>query len=168
MLEFVNADQIAVGLSAYAPEKVSFEAGRIMLRRLHELARSGSSFAFESMLSSRTFAKFLRDCKATGYQVVLFYVTLPTADLAVQRVALRVKQGGHNMPTDDIHRRFQRSLNNLFELYLPLSTKALSEQARIDLALKQAAAHARKQLAAQGLKLPTQSWKTGKISNPVV
>jgi predicted ABC-type ATPase len=123
VLEFVNADQIAVGLSAYAPEKVSFEAGRIMLRRLHELARSGSSFAFESTLSSRTFAKFLRDCKATGYQVVLFYVTLPTSDLAVQRVALRVKQGGHNIPTDDIHRRFHRSLNNLFELYLPLSDR---------------------------------------------
>jgi predicted ABC-type ATPase len=112
VLEFVNADQIAVGLSAYAPETVSFEAGRIMLRRLHELAQSGSSFA-----------KFLRDCKASGYQVVLFYVTLPTSDLAVQRVALRVKQGGHNIPTDDIHRRFQRSLSNLFKLYLPLSDR---------------------------------------------
>ena len=123
VLEFVNADQIAVGLSAYAAETVSFEAGRIMLRRLHELARSGSSFAFESTLSSRSFAKFLRDCKATGYQVVLFYVTLPTSDLAVQRVALRVKQGGHNIPTDDVHRRFQRSLCNLFELYLPLSDR---------------------------------------------
>lgn len=64
VLEFVNADQIAVGLSAYAPENVSFEAGRIMLRRLHELARSGSSFAFESTLSSRTFAKFLREVPA--------------------------------------------------------------------------------------------------------
>ena len=123
VLEFVNADQIAVGLSAYAPEAVSFEAGRIMLRRLHELAQSGSSFAFESTLSSRTFAKFLRDCKSRGYRVVLFYVTLPSSDLAVQRVALRVKLGGHNIPTDDVHRRFQRSLSNLFELYLPLSDR---------------------------------------------
>ncbi len=123
VLEFVNADQIAVGLSAYAPESVAFEAGRIMLRRLHELAQSGSSFAFESTLSSRTFAKFLRDCKARGYRVVLFYVTLPSADLAVQRVALRVRQGGHNIPANDIRRRFQRSLSNLFELYLPLSDR---------------------------------------------
>lgn len=123
VLEFVNADQIAVGLSAYSPETVSFEAGRIMLRRLHELASSGSSFAFESTLSSRTFAKFLRDCKDRGYRVILFYVTLPSSDLAVQRVALRVKQGGHNIPTDDVHRRFKRSLNNLFELYLPLSDR---------------------------------------------
>jgi len=123
VLEFVNADQIAVGLSAYAPETVSFEAGRIMLRRLHELAQSGKSFAFESTLSSRTFAKFLRDCRSLGFRVVLFYVTLPSSELAVQRVALRVKQGGHNIPTDDVHRRFARSVSNLFNLYLPLSDR---------------------------------------------
>lgn len=123
VLEFVNADQIALGLSAYAPESVSFEAGRIMLRRLNELAQSGSSFAFESTLSSRTFAKFLRDCKAHGYRVVLFYLTLPSSDLAVQRVALRVRQGGHNIPTEDVHRRFRRSLCNLLELYLPLADR---------------------------------------------
>ena len=121
--EFVNADQIAAGLSAYSPETVAFEAGRIMLRRLHDLAQSGSSFAFESTLSSRTFAKFLGDCKTRGYRVVLFYMTLPSSDLAVQRVALRVKQGGHHIPSVDVHRRFQRSLNNLFELYLPLSDR---------------------------------------------
>ncbi len=123
VLEFVNADQIAVGLSAYAPETVSFEAGRIMLRRLHELAASGSSFAFESTLSSRTFARFLGRCKKDGYRVVLFYLTLPSSDLAVQRVALRVRQGGHNIPTDDVHRRFLRSLHNLFELYLPVADR---------------------------------------------
>ena len=121
VLEFVNADQIAVGLSAYAPEAVSFQAGRIMLRRLRELAASGNSFAFESTLSARSFARFLRECKSRGYRVVLFYMTLPSADLAVQRVALRVKQGGHHIPTVNVHRRFQRSLNNLFELYLPLA-----------------------------------------------
>ncbi len=123
VLEFVNADQIAVGLSAYAPQTVSFEAGRIMLRRLQELSGSGSSFAFESTLSSRTFARFLGQCKLAGYRVVLFYLTLPSSDLAVQRVALRVKQGGHDIPTDDVHRRFLRSLRNLFELYLPLADR---------------------------------------------
>lgn len=121
VLEFVNADQIAVGLAAYAPETVAFEAGRIMLWRLNELARVGSSFAFESTLSSRTFALFLQQCKARGYRVVLFYVSLPSSDLAVQRVALRVRLGGHNIPAADVHRRFARSLHNLFELYLPLA-----------------------------------------------
>ena len=123
ILEFVNADQIAVGLSAYSPETVSFEAGRIMLKRLHELTASKANFAFESTLSSRTFALFLSRCKAQGYGVQIFYVALPSAALAINRVALRVKQGGHNIPQVDIERRFQRSLHNLFELYLPLANK---------------------------------------------
>jgi predicted ABC-type ATPase len=123
ILEFVNADQIAVGLSAYSPETVSFETGCIMLKRLHELEASKASFAFESTLSSRTVALFLSRCKAQGYRVQIFYVALPTAALAVNRVALRVKLGGHNIPQADIERRFQRSLHNLFELYLPLANK---------------------------------------------
>ena len=123
ILEFVNADQIAVGLSAYSPETVSFEAGRIMLKRLHELAASKVSFAFESTLASRTFALFLSRCKAQGYRVQIFYVALPSAALAVNRVALRVKLGGHNIPQADIERRFQRSLHNLYELYLPLADR---------------------------------------------
>jgi len=123
ILEFVNADQIALGLSAYAPETVSFEAGRIMLKRLHELAASKVSFAFESTLSSRTFALFLKQCKAQGYKVHIFYVALPSAELAVNRVALRVKLGGHNIPQTDVERRFLRSLNNLYELYLPLADR---------------------------------------------
>ncbi len=123
ILTFVNADQIAVGLSAYAPETVSFEAGRIMLKRLHDLAASKASFAFESTLSSRTFALFLNQCKAQGYQVQIFYIALPSAALAVNRVALRVKLGGHNIPQADVERRFQRSLQNLFALYLPLADR---------------------------------------------
>ena len=123
ILEFVNADQIAVGLSAYSPETVSFEAGRIMLKRLHELAASNANFAFESTLSSRTFALFLSRCKAQGYRIQIFYIALPSTALAVNRVALRVKLGGHNIPQADIERRFQRSLHNLFELYLPLANK---------------------------------------------
>lgn len=123
VLEFVNADQIAVGLSAYAPETVSFEAGRIMLRRLNELAAAKVSFAFESTLSSRTFALFLARCKAQGYRVQIFYIALPSAELAVNRVALRVKRGGHRIPQPDIERRFQRSLHNLYALYLPLADR---------------------------------------------
>ena len=97
ILEFVNADQIASGLSAYSPETVAFQAGRIMLNRLHELAVSKSSFAFESTLSSRTFAPFLKRCQAAGYRVQIFYVALPSAQLAVSRVALRVRRGGHHI-----------------------------------------------------------------------
>ncbi len=123
ILEFVNADQIAVGLSAYAPETVSFEAGRIMLQRLHALAASKISFAFETTLSSRTFALFLTRCKAEDYSVQIFYVALPSAALAVNRVALRVKLGGHNIPQADVERRFQRSLENLFEMYMPLADR---------------------------------------------
>jgi len=123
ILEFVNADQIAAGLSAYAPETVSFEAGRIMLKRLHKLAESKVSFAFESTLSSRTFALFLTRCKAQGYSVQIYYLALPSAKLAVNRVALRVKLGGHNIPQADIERRFQRSLHNLYELYLPIADR---------------------------------------------
>ncbi len=123
ILEFVNADQIATGLSAYSPETVSFEAGRIMLKRLRELAAANASFAFESTLSSRTFAPFLARCKASGYKVHIFYVALPSAELAVNRVALRVKQGSHNIPQADVERRFQRSLHNLHTLYLPLADR---------------------------------------------
>lgn len=123
ILEFVNADQIAVGLSAYSPETVAFEAGRIMLKRLQELAASKVSFSFESTLSSRTFALFLKRCKEQGYKVHIFYVALPSAELAVNRVALRVKLGGHNIPQSDVERRFLRSLHNLYELYLPLADR---------------------------------------------
>lgn len=123
ILEFVNADQIATGLSAYAPETVAFEAGRIMLRRLRELAATKVSFAFESTLSSRTFAPFLARCKAQGYRIQIFYVALPSAELAVDRVALRVRFGGHNIPTEVVERRFLRSLKNLFELYIPLADR---------------------------------------------
>ncbi len=120
VLEFVNADQIAVGLSAYAPEKVAFEAGRIMLERLRELRASGQDFAFETTLSSRSFALFLRQAKEAGYRVLLYYVTLPSPELAVERVALRVRQGGHNIPKNDVMRRFERSLLNFHTLYRPL------------------------------------------------
>ena len=121
ILEFVNAYQIAVGLSAYAPETVAFAAGRIMLKRLRDLANSNASFAFESTLSSRTFAPFIARCKSQGYRTKQFYVALPTPELAINRVALRVRLGGHNIPAVDVERRFHRSLHNLFELYKPLA-----------------------------------------------
>jgi predicted ABC-type ATPase len=119
--DFVNADQIADGLSAFNPEGAAFEAGRIMLRRLNELAATGKSFAFESTLSSRTFSVFLKKLKVQGYRVGLCYVWVNSIELAQERVTLRVKMGGHAIPSDVIKRRYGRSVQNFRNLYLPLA-----------------------------------------------
>ena len=118
---FVNADFIARGLSGRNTDAVAMEAGRIMLTRLRQLADAGADFGFESTLSSRSFAPFLRSLKAKGYQVAIYYFSLPNAQLAVRRVKLRVSLGGHNVPTDVVLRRFTRSLHNFFSLYAPLA-----------------------------------------------
>jgi predicted ABC-type ATPase len=118
---FVNADYIARGLSGRNTDAVAFEAGRIMLKRLHQLGESKADFAFESTLSSRTFAAFLRTLKAHGYSVAIYYFSLASAQLAIRRVKLRVAQGGHNVPPDVVRRRFGRSLSNFFGLYMPLA-----------------------------------------------
>lgn len=118
---FVNADYIARGLSGRNTDVVAFEAGRIMLRRLHQLGASGADFAFESTLSSRTFAPFLRTLKARGYAVAIYYFSLTNAQLAIRRVKLRVALGGHDVPSDVVKRRFGRSLSNFFKLYAPLA-----------------------------------------------
>lgn len=118
---FVNADYIARGLSGRNTDVVAFEAGRIMLKRLHQLGDAGADFAFESTLSSRTFAPFLRTLKARGYAVAIYYFSLTNAQLAIRRVKLRVALGGHDVPSDVVKRRFGRSLNNFFTLYTPLA-----------------------------------------------
>lgn len=117
--EFVNADYIATGLSGFDPESVAFEAGRIMLKRIDALIAEHANFAFETTLASRSLLKLIREAKTLGYRVELYYLALPTAKLAEARVALRVRTGGHNIPREVIARRFYRSLNNLFNLYLP-------------------------------------------------
>lgn len=118
--EFVNADSIAQGLSAFRPESVALEAGRIMLRRLQELADKRANFAFETTLASRTFAPWLKRLAATGYKSHLMFLTLPDAETAISRVASRVRLGGHNVPAPDIRRRFETGLRNLFTLYMPV------------------------------------------------
>ena len=120
---FVNADFIARGLSGRNTDAVNFEAGRIMLTRLRQLAGAGEDFAFESTLSSRTFAPFLRELKAQGYSVAIYYFALTNAQLAVRRVKLRVALGGHHVPSDVVKRRFARSLSNFFTLYAPIATE---------------------------------------------
>lgn len=118
---FVNADYIARGLSGRNTDTVVFAAGRIMLRRLRQLPDSRADFAFESTLSSRTFAAFLGTLKQQGYAVAIYYFSLANAQLAVRRVKLRVSLGGHDVPANVVRRRFGRSLSNFFALYIPLA-----------------------------------------------
>lgn len=117
---FVNADTIAAGLSGFAPESVAFEAGRMMLKRINSLVEQHATFAFETTLSSKTFANLISRAHEHGYETDLIYLALPSAEIAIERVAARVKAGGHDIPANVITRRFYRSLSNLFELYIPL------------------------------------------------
>jgi predicted ABC-type ATPase len=120
---FVNADYIARGLSGRNAEAVAMMAGRMMLTRLKELAAAKQDFAFESTLSSRSFAPFLRLLKTQGYQVAIYYFSLTSPSLAVRRVKLRVAMGGHDVPADTVRRRFGRSLHNFYSLYTPLADR---------------------------------------------
>jgi len=119
--EFVNADAIAAGLSAFSPDRVAFPAGRIMLRRVKQLASSRADFALESTLSSRSLAPWIKKMQSGSYVFHLLYLWLYSADLAVQRVAGRVRQGGHSVPEAVIRRRYARSLGNFFKLYRPIA-----------------------------------------------
>ena len=118
---FVNADVIARGLSGFDPDSVAFQAGRIMLERLEELAARRADFAFETTLSSRTFAPFIRRLRDSGYRVDLVYVWLNSADLCIERVRHRFMSGGHFVDEQIVRRRYERSLKNLFSLYLELA-----------------------------------------------
>ncbi len=118
--EFLNADLIAAGLSPFAPETQNVRAGKILLERIDELADDKQDFGFETTLSGRSYARMFRRMKENDYRIVLFFLWLPSADMAVARVANRVRQGGHNIPETDIRRRYESGLRNLFHLYRPL------------------------------------------------
>jgi len=118
--QFVNADNIAYGLSPFNVESVAVEAGRIMLRRIHELMTMGENFAIETTLATRSYVTLIQRAKQLGYSVSLIYMWLSTPNLAQQRVAERVRGGGHNIPAQVIIRRYFRGLSNLFTLFLPV------------------------------------------------
>jgi predicted ABC-type ATPase len=120
--EFLNADLIARGISPFDPEGVALSAGQIMLRRMEELVKERISFALEATLAARSLAARLREIIASGYEFHLQFLWLPSADLAVARVADRVRLGGHNVPEETIRRRYHAGLRNFFALYQPIAT----------------------------------------------
>ncbi len=123
--EFVNADEIAKGLSPFQPENVSFEAGRIMLNRINELFTENENFAFETTLATKSYKSKIIDAKAKGYRVTLLFFWLQTIELAKERVKTRVLEGGHNIKSDVIERRYLKGIKNLFDIYMPIVDGAL-------------------------------------------
>ena len=123
--EFVNADEIARGLSPFQPEKASIEAGRIMLKRIDELLHGNKSFAFETTLASKSYKHKIETAKANGYNVTLLFFWLQTIDLAKQRVKARVLSGGHNIEADVIERRYVSGIKNLFDIYITIANNVL-------------------------------------------
>ena len=122
---FVNADEIARGLSPFAPETVAVQAGRIMLKRIEELLPQRVDFAIETTLSTRSYVQLVHRAQALGYKVHLIFFFLENEEQAIQRVAQRVSNGGHNIPEDDIRRRFKRGIYNLIHLYMPICDSVL-------------------------------------------
>lgn len=118
--EFVNADEIAKGLSPFNPERMAIEAGRLMLQRMDDLLCQDEDFAFETTLASRSYINFIQQAHAKNYLVRLLFFWLPTPELAIERVATRVQEGGHNIPEEVIRRRYEAGINNLKALYMPV------------------------------------------------
>jgi predicted ABC-type ATPase len=118
--EFVNADEIAKGLSPFQPEKVAFESGRIMLNRIDELLKENESFAFETTLSTRSYKNKIKTAREKGFTITLLFFWLQNVELAKERVKIRVSEGGHNIEPEIIERRYLNGIKNLFEIYLPI------------------------------------------------
>lgn len=123
--EFVNADEIAKGLSPFQPEKVAFESGRIMINRINELLNEQETFAFETTLATRSYRNKILKAKMQDYDITLLFFWLNNVDLAKERVKIRVKEGGHNIPEKIIERRYYNGIYNLFDIYLPIIDGAL-------------------------------------------
>jgi len=118
--EFVNADEIAKGLSPFQPDKVAIEAGRIMLSRVKDLIKHNVDFAFETTLASKSYAPLIRDAQLNGYFVTLVFFWLNSPELAIERVKTRVNSGGHDIPENVINRRYWAGISNLIKLYVPI------------------------------------------------
>jgi predicted ABC-type ATPase len=121
---FLNADEIARGISPDNVEAVAFEAGRLMIERMRDMVRNGQSFAFETTCAGKSYIRLLKVCQRAGWRVSLIYLWLPSPEYSIARVARRVTQGGHHIPDDIIRRRYLAGLRNMRHLYLPLADDA--------------------------------------------
>jgi predicted ABC-type ATPase len=119
-INFVNADLIAAGLSPFLPDIAAIKAGKIMLDQIEEHIKAGHDFAIETTLAGRSYVRLFKDLKKEGYKIHLFYLWLHKPDLALKRIAERVRAGGHDVPPEVVRRRFVRSVYNFFHLYRPL------------------------------------------------
>ena len=118
--EFINADEIAKGLSPFQPESVAMQAGRIMLARMDELLQKGKTFAFETTLATKSYKQKIEWAQANGYEVTLLFFWLDSPNIAKERVAQRVAEGGHNIPLETIERRYYNGIANLFTIYIDM------------------------------------------------
>lgn len=118
--EFVNADEIARGLSPFNPESVAIEAGRLMIQRIESLVGQRKTFAIETTLATRSYAALVHKVHDRGYNVVLLFFWLPSPEIAVKRVAKRVSEGGHNIPSETIYRRYWLGLQNFFDIFIDI------------------------------------------------
>lgn len=121
--EFVNADEIAKGLSPFRPDKARIQAGRLMLQRIKFLIGHGQDFAFETTLATKSYKNLILEAKRNGYSVTLIFFWLSSPDLAVKRVETRVKEGGHNIPEKVIRRRYGNGLKNFFMIFKSIVDK---------------------------------------------
>ena len=118
--EFINADEIAKGLSPFQPESVAMQAGRIMLARMDELLQKGETFAFETTLATKSYKQKIEWAQANGYEVTLLFFWLDSPNMAKKRVAQRVAEGGHSIPSQTIERRYHNGIANLFAIYMDM------------------------------------------------
>ena len=121
--EFINADEIAKGLSPFQPESVAMQAGRIMLARMDKLLQKGETFAFETTLATKSYKQKIEWAQANGYEVTLLFFWLNTSKLAKKRVAQRVAEGGHNIPDEIIERRYHSDITQLITTYMDMIEK---------------------------------------------
>jgi len=123
--EYVNADEIARGISPFNAEKANIWAGRLMLNRIQDLIEAGESFAIETTLATKSYKGLIKQAQAREYEVILLFLALESVKLAIKRVSIRVNEGGHNIPTDVIERRYLSGLKNLLKIYIPIVDKWL-------------------------------------------
>jgi len=117
VLRFINADLIAAGLSPFSPERMAISAGRLMLKEIESCVQRGEDFAFETTLSGLGWLRCIKEWQGLGYLVSLYFLSLQSDDMAILRVAERVRQGGHDIPVDTIRRRFYSGLRNFKQHY---------------------------------------------------